>query len=78
MDRGANGGVTGSDVKVIETHTDRKVDMRGVNNHKIYFLPLVTAGGVIATATGEVIVSIRIMVRIKPYIILLRPINART
>ena len=27
VDRGTNGGVTGSDVRVIETHPDREVDM---------------------------------------------------
>ena len=33
VDRGANGGVAGSDVRVIETHSDRKVDIHGIDNH---------------------------------------------
>ena len=44
VDRGANGGVAGSDVRVIETHPDRKVDIRGIDNHEITAIPLVTAG----------------------------------
>ena len=33
VDREANGGVAGSDMRVIETYTDRKVDIRGIDNH---------------------------------------------
>ena len=33
VDEGANGGVAGSDMRVIETYTDRKVDIRGIDNH---------------------------------------------
>ena len=69
MDRGANGGVGGSDVRVIETYADRKVNIRGIDNHEISAISLVTSGGVTATITGEVIVimhHMHIMVRTKP------------
>ena len=47
VDRGANGGVADSDVRVIETHPDHKVDIRGIDDHQISAIPLVTDGGVI-------------------------------
>ena len=50
--RGANDGIAGRDVRVIETHTDHKVDIRGVDNHEIATIPLVTAGGLTSTITG--------------------------
>ena len=56
IDRGANGRVAGSDVRVIETYPDRKVDIRGIDNYQISSIPLVTAGGVTTTTTGELIV----------------------
>ena len=33
VDRGADGGLAGSDVRCIETHPDRKVYIRGIDNH---------------------------------------------
>ena len=56
VDKGDNGGVTGNDVRVIETHPDRKVYVRDIDNHQISAITLVTAGGVTTTTTGEVIV----------------------
>ena len=56
MDRGANGGVAGSDVRVIETHPDNMVGIRGIDNHQISVIPIVTSGGVTITITGKVIV----------------------
>ena len=58
VDRGANGGVTGNDVRFIETHPDRKVDIRGIDNYQISDIPLVSARGVTTTITNEVIVII--------------------
>ena len=46
----------GNDARVIETHPDRKVDIRGIDNHEITAIALVTAVGVTSTITGEVIV----------------------
>ena len=54
MDRGANEGVTGIDVRIIETHSDRKVDIRGIDNHETTSILMVTAGGATLAITGEV------------------------
>ena len=43
-------------MRVIETHLDRKVDIRGTHNRQISAIPLVTAGGVTKTITGKVTV----------------------
>ena len=44
VDRGANGGLAGSDVRVLHK-TMRKVDITGVDNHKVEGLDVVTAAG---------------------------------
>ena len=49
MDRGTNGSTSGNDVRVIAKHPERTVDVRGIDNHKIVCIPLVTSGGVILT-----------------------------
>lgn len=54
VDRGANGGVAGSDVRII-AKTTRRVDIQGIDNHRITDIPIVTAGGVVNTQRGEVI-----------------------
>src|SRR5687768_3205790 len=54
VDRGANGGIAGEDVKII-AKTGRKVDIQGIDNHCINDIPIVTAGGVVNTQRGEVI-----------------------
>ena len=46
VDRGANGGVAGNDVRVISKHPYRIVDVRGIENNEIASIPLVTAGAV--------------------------------
>jgi len=54
VDRGANGGIGGSDVRVIhKTHCS--VDVQGINNHQMVDIPIATVGGVINTQRGEVI-----------------------
>ena len=45
VDRGDNGGVADSDMRVIETYLDHKVEIRGIDNHQISAIPLVTSGG---------------------------------
>ena len=55
VDRGANGGLAGSDVRII-TKTDRTIDVNGIDNHQVSNLPIVTAGGVATSQLGEVIV----------------------
>jgi hypothetical protein len=54
VDRGANGGVAGADVRVIfKTH--RHVDIKGIDNHQVTDVPIGTVGGVISTQKGPVI-----------------------
>src|SRR5688572_9177320 len=54
VDRGANGGIAGEDVRII-AKTGRQVDIQGIDNHCISDIPIVTAGGVVTTQKGEVI-----------------------
>ena len=51
VDRGANGGLAGSDVKVI-CKTGRFVDIAGIDNHTVNDLEIVTAAGVVSTTKG--------------------------
>ncbi len=56
MDRGANGGVAGNDVRIISKCDDhRVVDISGLDDHRVTDIPLVTAGGVVQTQRGPVI-----------------------
>ena len=52
--RGANGGVAGADVRVIEM-THCAVNVQGVSDHQVTDLKIVTAGGVVQTQHGPVI-----------------------
>ena len=54
VDRGANGGIAGDDVRVI-LKTLRNVDIQGIDNHQIQNIPIVTAGGVVKSQRGPVI-----------------------
>jgi hypothetical protein len=66
VDRGANGGIAGSDLHVIETHNPGKtVNVEGVGGQTIQSLPMVTAGGVINTNHGEVIAILPQMAYLK-------------
>ena len=58
MDRGANGVVAGNDVRVIAKHPNWAVDVRGIDNHEIESIPLVTTGSITLTTSGEVIIII--------------------
>ena len=55
IDRGANRGVAGADMRVIRT-THRAVNVQGVSDHQVTDLKIVTAGGVVQTQHGPVIV----------------------
>ena len=55
VDRGANGGMAGDDLKIIAI-SDRKVDVSGIDNHELTGLKIVTAGGVVKSQRGEIIV----------------------
>ena len=54
IDRGANGGVAGTDVRII-FKTGRMVDIRGIDNHHCTNIDIGTVGGVVHTHKGSVI-----------------------
>ena len=54
IDRGANGGLVGSDVRILYS-SDRAVDVSGIDEHQVTDLKIVTAGGVVKTNRGEVV-----------------------
>ena len=54
VDRGANGGLAGSDMRVIyKTH--HKINISGIDNHEVNGLDVVTAATLLNTSLGEVI-----------------------
>jgi hypothetical protein len=55
INRDANGGIAGIDTRVIEHHPHRTVDIRGIDNHEITSIPIVTAGAVAQSQRGDVI-----------------------
>ena len=54
MDRGANGGIAGNDVKVIAT-SDRSVDIQGIDHHQVTNIKIGTVAGVITSTKGPII-----------------------
>ena len=54
VDRGANGGICGEDVRIIHK-SGRIVDVQGIDNHQVVDVPIVTAGAIISTQHGRVI-----------------------
>jgi hypothetical protein len=54
VDRGANGGIAGDDVRVVD-RTSRQVDVQGIDNHQIVDIPIATVGAVVKTQRGDVI-----------------------
>jgi hypothetical protein len=55
IDRGANGGIAGSDTRII-TESEQRVDLSGIDSHEICNIKLGNAGAVVRTQHGEVIV----------------------
>jgi hypothetical protein len=55
IDRGSNGGVAGDDVRVICIDHHRTVDVEGIDNHQITNIRIVTAGALVDTNRGPVI-----------------------
>ena len=54
VDRGANGGLAGSDMRVIyKTH--RKINISGIDNHEVNGLDVVTAATLLNTSLGKII-----------------------
>jgi hypothetical protein len=60
VDRGANGGICGSDMKVLEG-SERFVDVVGLAGHKVNKLQIVTAQSLISTHKGDAIATIQQM-----------------
>ena len=54
VDRGANGCIAGNDMRVI-AKTERTIDLSGIDDHTVRNLTLVTAGGVVRTQLGNII-----------------------
>ena len=54
VDGGANGGLAGADMKVIETTFDR-IDVNGIGGYQKQNVPVVTGASYINTTTGPII-----------------------
>ena len=54
VDHGANGGLAGSDMRVIHK-THRKINIQGIDNHEVTGLDVVTAATLLNTSQGNVI-----------------------
>ena len=54
VDRGANGGLAGSEMHVIHK-THRKINISGIDNHEVTGLDVVTAATLLNTSLGKVI-----------------------
>ena len=54
VDRGANGGLAGSDMRVIHK-PHRKINISGIDNHEVTGLDVVTAATLLNTSLGKVI-----------------------
>ena len=54
VDRGANGGLAGSDMRIIHK-TYRKINIQGIDNHEVTGLDVVTAATLLNTYQGKVI-----------------------
>ena len=54
IDRGANGGLAGADMRVIHT-TPRKINIVGIDDHELTCLKMVTAAALLDTQKGPII-----------------------
>ena len=54
VDRGANGGLAGSDMRVIHK-THPKINIQGIDNHEVTGLDVVTAATLLNTSQGKVV-----------------------
>ena len=58
VDRGANGGIAGNDVRLIpslSTNPNKTVNVMGIDNHQITSIPLASVGGISTSQHGPVI-----------------------
>ena len=58
IDRGANGGLAGADVRITGTVPHGFVNVEGIDNHQLPNIPIVTAEGVVQTQRGPVILVV--------------------
>ena len=54
IDRGANGGLDGSDVRILE-RTGRTVSVTGIDNHELPGLDIITCAALLRTNHGTVV-----------------------
>jgi hypothetical protein len=65
VDRGANGGITGRELRVIGTELDQgTIDMCGIDNHQVKGLKIVSVGGEVKSTFGEIIIILHQQERI--------------
>ena len=55
VDRGANEGIDGDAVRIVE-QLHRSIDIQVINNHQLNNIPIVTAAGVSKSQRGDIIV----------------------
>ncbi len=55
IDHGANGGLAGSDMLIVETKDNHSVDITGMGNSKLENLKIGTVASKVTTKTGDVI-----------------------
>ena len=55
VDRGANGGLAGSDMRLINYDLDRTIDVQGIDNHQVPNLRLGKFGAVAKTKKGNIL-----------------------
>ena len=59
VDRGANGGISGSDTRIVEDgRTGKFIDLCGIDNHTVNQVELVTCGAYVRSLQGPIILII--------------------
>ena len=57
VDRSANGSIAGQEMRII-AKLDTTIDLSGIDDHMVSNLRLVTAGGVVRTQLGDIIIIV--------------------
>ena len=55
MDSGANGGMAGSDMRILNYHAQDRAHVTGIAGNSLFDLPIVTGAALIVTMHGPVI-----------------------
>jgi hypothetical protein len=55
LDRGANGGIAGDDMRLICFDRDRTINVQGIDNHQLPHLKISAFGATVNTQNGPVI-----------------------